>query len=48
MVAIVAAFVVQLMTDSLLIGSLVGFAIFMATGIVKWRDANEVLMMALK
>lgn len=48
MAAIVAAFVAQLMTDSLLIGSLVGFAIFMATGIVKWRDANEVFNDGIK
>lgn len=42
MIAIVVALAVQLISDSLLIGSLVGFVIFMATGVVKWRHANHV------
>ncbi|MFC0819675.1 Na+/H+ antiporter family protein [Moraxella sp. ZJ171] len=46
--AIVLAFVAQLSTDSLLIGSLVGFAVFMATGVVKWRDANDVFNDGIK
>ena len=40
--AIVTAFVVQLYTDSLLLGSMFGFGVFMATGVVKWRDADTV------
>lgn len=46
--AIVVAFVAQLATDSLLIGSIVGFAVFMATGVVKWRDANDVFNDGIK
>ncbi len=46
--AIIIAFVVQLQTDSLLIGSLVGFAIFMATGVVKWSDADTVFNDGIK
>ena len=33
--AIITAFVVQLYTDSLLLGSMFGFGVFMATGVVK-------------
>lgn len=46
--AIVVAFVAQLATDSLLIGSILGFAVFMATGVVKWRDANDVFNEGIK
>lgn len=46
--AILVALGAQLMTDSLLIGSLVGFAVFMATGVVKWREANDVFNDGIK
>ncbi|WP_367105327.1 Na+/H+ antiporter family protein [uncultured Psychrobacter sp.] len=46
--AIVTAFVVQLYTDSLLIGSMFGFGVFMATGVVKWRDADTVFNDGIK
>ncbi|MCY1702570.1 Na+/H+ antiporter family protein [Deinococcus sp. SL84] len=40
--AVVAAFAVQLLTDSLMIGALAGFAVFLATGILRLRDADGV------
>ena len=46
--AIVTAFVVQLYTDSLLLGSMFGFGVFMATGVVKWRDADGVFNDGIK
>ncbi|WP_230661305.1 Na+/H+ antiporter family protein [Psychrobacter sp. I-STPA10] len=46
--AIVTAFVVQLYTDSLLLGSLFGFGVFMATGVVKWREADSVFNEGIK
>ncbi|MBE0440725.1 MAG: Na+/H+ antiporter family protein [Psychrobacter sp.] len=46
--AIVTAFVVQLYTESLLLGSMFGFAVFMATGVVKWRDADTVFNDGIK
>ncbi|MGP5303173.1 Na+/H+ antiporter family protein [Psychrobacter celer] len=46
--AIVTAFVVQLYTDSLLLGSMFGFAVFMATGVVKWREADSVFNDGIK
>ncbi|WP_434353361.1 Na+/H+ antiporter NhaC family protein [Psychrobacter sp. HD31] len=42
MLAIITAFVVQLVTGSLLLGSLFGFGVFMATGVVKWHEADGV------
>ena len=46
--AIVTAFVVQMYTDSLLLGSMFGFGVFMATGVVKWRDADTVFNDGIK
>ena len=47
-IAIVKAIVVQLYTDSLLLGSMFGFGVFMATGVVKWRDADTVFNDGIK
>lgn len=46
--AIVISFGVQLYTDSLLLGALVGFAVFMAAGVVKWGDADDVFNSGVK
>lgn len=46
--AIIVSFVAQLMSDSLLIGSIAGFSVFMATGIVKWSEANDVFNDGIK
>ena len=46
--AIITAFVVQLYTDSLLLGSMFGFGVFMATGVVKWREADTVFNDGIK
>ena len=48
LIAIVTAFVVQLYTDLLLLGSMFGFGVFMATGVVKWRDADTVFNDGIK
>lgn len=48
LIAIVTAFVIQLYTDSLLLGSMFGFGVFMATGVVKWRDADTVFNDGIK
>ncbi|MCL1623328.1 TRAP transporter large permease subunit [Moraxella sp. Tifton1] len=48
LVAIVVAFLVQLYTDSLLMGSIAGFAIFMASGVVKWHEADHVFNDGIK
>jgi len=46
--AIVTAFVVQLYTESLLLGSMFGFGVFMATGVVKWHEADGVFNDGIK
>lgn len=48
LLAIITAFVVQLYTESLLLGSLFGFGIFMATGVVKWNEADSVFNDGIK
>ena len=48
LLAIVTAFVVQLYTESLLLGSMFGFGVFMATGVVKWREADTVFNDGIK
>lgn len=48
LVAILAAFVIQLKTDSLVLGSLAGFAIFMATGVVGWNKVDDVFNDGIK
>ncbi|MGP5133471.1 Na+/H+ antiporter family protein [Psychrobacter cibarius] len=48
LIAIVTAFVIQLYTDSLLLGSMFGFGVFMATGVVKWSEADTVFNDGIK
>ncbi|MDO5650967.1 MAG: Na+/H+ antiporter NhaC family protein [Moraxella sp.] len=47
-VAILLAFGIQLMTGSLVLGSLAGFAAFMATGVVGWSKADDVFNDGIK
>lgn len=46
--SIVVAFVVQLATDSLLMGAMLGFALFLVTGIIKWKEADGIFTEGLK
>lgn len=55
LIAIVATFAVQVVmlsleseADSLLVGSLVGLSIFMITGAVNWRQADDVFTQGMK
>lgn len=48
LIAIGVAFGIQLVTESLILGSLAGFAIFMATGVVKWSKADDVFNKGIK
>lgn len=41
-VAIVASLAVQVLAGSLLLGALVGFAVFVAARVVRWREVDEV------
>ncbi|WP_323841390.1 MULTISPECIES: Na+/H+ antiporter family protein [unclassified Moraxella] len=46
--AIVAAFIVHFYTDSLLMGSMVGFLIFIVSGVVSWHEADGVFNDGIK
>ena len=48
LVAIVVSFAVQLWADSLLLGAMVGFAVFMAMGVVRWGEADAVFNNGVK
>ncbi len=48
LLAIVVSFVVQLTADSLLLGAMVGFALFMATGVVRWKESDTVFNSGVK
>lgn len=41
-VAVLAAFVVQLLWNSIILGALLGYGIFVAGGVVRWGDSNSV------
>ena len=46
--AIVAAFVVQLWLDSMIVGALVGFLLFSACGVVRWRQVDDLFTEGMK
>jgi putative amino acid transporter len=47
-VAIAAAFIIQLWLGSMIIGALVGFLIFSASGIVRWRETDDLFTEGMK
>jgi predicted histidine transporter YuiF (NhaC family) len=47
-VAIAAAFVMQLWLDSMIIGALVGFIIFSVSGVVRWKEADDLFTEGMK
>lgn len=46
--AIAAAFIIQLWLDSMIIGALAGFVIFSASGVVRWREADDLFTEGMK
>ncbi|MGH8361641.1 MAG: Na+/H+ antiporter NhaC family protein, partial [Pseudomonas sp.] len=46
--AIAAAFIIQLWLDSMIIGALAGFLIFSVSGIVRWRDTDDLFTEGMK
>lgn len=46
--AIVVALIVQLVTDSMLLGGLAGFALISLGGFFRWREADDVFVMGLR
>jgi len=47
-IAIVLAFVVQLWLDSMIIGAMAGFLIFSLSGIVRWKDTDDLFTEGMK
>ncbi|NIE76149.1 TRAP transporter large permease subunit [Pantoea sp. Ap-967] len=46
--AVAAAFFVQLWLDSMIVGAMVGFLIFSLSGIVRWRDTDDLFTEGMK
>ncbi|MDD1961719.1 TRAP transporter large permease subunit, partial [Pseudomonas sp. 39004] len=46
--AIAAAFIVQLWLNSMIIGAMVGFLIFSLSGIVRWKDTDDLFTEGMK
>ncbi len=46
--AVAAAFVIQLWLDSMIIGALSGFVIFSISGVVRWREADDLFTEGMK
>ncbi|NLZ78034.1 MAG: sodium:proton antiporter, partial [Gammaproteobacteria bacterium] len=47
-VAVVAAFVVQLWLDSMIMGALVGFVVFSVSGVVRWKESDDLFTDGMK
>ncbi|MBV4499724.1 Na+/H+ antiporter family protein [Pseudomonas shirazensis] len=46
--AIASAFIIQLWLDSMIIGAMVGFLIFSLSGIVRWKDTDDLFTEGMK
>jgi len=46
--AIILAFVVQLYLGSMVLGAMAGFLLFSATGVIRWKDSDGVLVDGMK
>ena len=48
LVAVIAAFSVQLWLDSMIMGALAGFVVFSLSGVVRWREADDLFTEGMK
>lgn len=48
LVAVVAAFAIQLWLDSMIMGALAGFVVFSVSGVVRWREADDLFTEGMK
>ncbi|KFZ35969.1 sodium:proton antiporter [Shewanella mangrovi] len=46
--AVIIAFVVQLLSDSMVLGALIGFVIFSVSGVVRWKEADDLFTDGMK
>lgn len=47
-IAVAAAFAVQLLLDSMILGALVGFLVFSLSGVVRWKEADDLFTEGMK
>jgi hypothetical protein len=47
-VAVAVAFVVQLWLDSMIVGALAGFVVFSVSGVVRWKEADDLFTEGMK
>ena len=47
-IAITAAFILQLYTESMIMGALIGFLLFSTTGVVRWKESDGVFIDGMK
>lgn len=47
-VAIVVSLVIQIWADSLVLGAMIGFLVFVAARVIRWNEANEVFNQGIK
>ncbi|MDU4251754.1 Na+/H+ antiporter family protein [Pseudomonas sp.] len=47
-VAVASAFAVQLLLDSMILGALVGFLVFSLSGVVRWKEADDLFTEGMK
>lgn len=48
LIAVIVALVLQLWLDSMIVGALAGFVIFSVSGVVRWREADDVFTEGMK
>src|SRR5699024_8583676 len=46
--AVVSAFVAQLWLDSMILGALIGFVVFSASGVIRWKESDELFTEGMK
>ena len=46
--AVLVAFVVQLLLDSMIVGALAGFVLFSLAGVVRWREVDGLFTEGMK
>ncbi len=47
-IAVAVAFVVQLWLDSMIVGALAGFVVFSVSGVVRWKEADDLFTEGMK
>ena len=47
-VAVISAFVAQLWLDSMILGALIGFVVFSASGVIRWKESDDLFTEGMK